>query len=115
MCIRDRNTIRRSGDNASAHAIEVRALTSYVAQRISITGNTIYGEEGSLADGINLNGADANSVRYGAVTGNVIHVCDTGVNGVNTRDFIVAGNSVSADATADFSMGVNDTVTANHT
>jgi hypothetical protein len=109
------NTIRRSGHSATAHGIEVRALTGYIAQRVSITGNTIFGEEGALADGINLNGADANSIRYGAVTSNVIHVCDVGVNGNNTRDFIVAGNSVSSDVTADFSMSVNDTVTANHT
>ena len=109
------NTIRRSGDSATSHGIEVRALTGYVAHRISITGNTIWGEEGSLADGINLNGADANSIRYGSVTGNVIQTCDTGVNGTNTYWFIVSGNSVFGDVTADFSMGANDTVTANHT
>jgi hypothetical protein len=109
------NTIRRAGDTASEHGIEVRTLTGYVAQHLSITGNTIYGEEGTLADGVNLNGADANSIRYGAVTGNVIRSCDTGVNGTNTRDFIVAANSVSGDVTADFSMGANDTVTANRT
>jgi hypothetical protein len=109
------NTIRRAGDGATEHGIEVRALTGHAAQHLSITGNTIYGEEGTLADGVNLNGADANSIRYGAVTGNVIRSCDTGVNGTNTRDFIVAANSVSGDATADFSMGANDTVTANRT
>jgi hypothetical protein len=109
------NTIRRSGDTASSHGIEVRALTGYVAHRISITGNTIWGEEGALADGINLNGATANSIRYGAVTGNVIQTCDTGVKGTNTYWFIVSGNSVFGDVTADFSMGVNDTVTANRT
>jgi hypothetical protein len=109
------NTIRRAGDTASDHGIEVRTLTGYVAHRISITGNTIYGEEGALADGINLNGADANSIRYGAITGNVIQTCDRGVYGQNTYYFIVAGNSVFGDVTADFTMTANDTVDANRT
>ena len=91
----DGNSIKKFGDIANSHGILIRAATGFVLENYSISNNTLFGSTLKLADGIELIGADANSIEFGTISGNLIRNALVGINGgAGDRNSCAVGNTL---------------------